>query len=92
MRINEVSHGELPVLYIPGASLIFTYAGERFEKGVRELAGTLERKNSIVLPCDVTSDDDSENMLRKIKDEVSVIHGLAHCIAFAIKKNYKENI
>ena len=31
-----------------GARLIFTYAGERLEKNVRDLAATLERNDSII--------------------------------------------
>lgn len=66
-----------------GARLIFTYAGERLEKNVRNLAETLERDDSIILPCDITNDDEIKETFAKIKKEVGVIHGLAHCIAFA---------
>lgn len=66
-----------------GARLIFTYAGERLEKNVRELVDTLERKDHLVLPCDVTNDEEIKNAFAKMKEEVGVIHGLAHCIAFA---------
>ena len=66
-----------------GARLIFTYAGDRLNKSVNELAATLERNDSIVLPCDVTKDDEIQKTFAKIKQEVGVIHGLAHCIAFA---------
>ena len=39
--------------------LIFTYAGERIEKSVKELAETLEGAGeSLVIPCDVTNDED----------------------------------
>lgn len=66
-----------------GARLIFTYAGERLEKNVRDLAATLERNDSIILPCDITNDDEIKDTFAKIKQEAGVIHGLAHCIAFA---------
>lgn len=66
-----------------GARLIFTYAGERFEKSVRDLVATLEGNHELVLPCDVTSDEDVEKCFNTIKEEVGTIHGLAHCIAFA---------
>ncbi|KIL45710.1 enoyl-ACP reductase FabI [Jeotgalibacillus soli] len=69
-----------------GAAIIFTYAGERFEKGVRELADSLEGDHKYVLPCDVTNDEAIRECFETIKKEVGVIHGIAHCIAFAEKE------
>ncbi|EDL63041.1 enoyl-ACP reductase FabI, partial [Bacillus sp. SG-1] len=64
-----------------------TYAGERFEKSVKDLAGTLEGSdNNLFLQCDVTNDEDIEKCFQTIKDEVGTIHGIAHCIAFAKKE------
>jgi enoyl-[acyl-carrier protein] reductase I len=70
-------------LHLSGARLIFTYQGERLEENVRELAATLERQDSILLPCDVTKDENIAQAFEQIKEQVGVIHGLAHCIAFA---------
>ena len=39
-----------------GARLVLTYPSPRLEENVRELAATLD--NPIVLPCDVTSDEE----------------------------------
>jgi enoyl-[acyl-carrier protein] reductase I len=69
-----------------GARLIFTFAGERLEKNVQELASSLEGKDSLVLPCDVTNDEEIAKCFQAIKEEVGTIHGLAHCIAFANKE------
>ena len=66
-----------------GANLIFTYASERFEKSVRDLVATLEGKHDIILPCDVTSDEDVEKCFAAIQEQSGKIDGLAHCIAFA---------
>lgn len=84
---RSIAWGIARSLHQSGARLIFTYAGERFEKGVRDLAGTLEGgEDSLVLPCDVTSDEDIEKCFSAIKGEVGMIHGIAHCIAFANKE------
>ncbi|ATH95089.1 enoyl-ACP reductase [Bacillus glycinifermentans] len=83
---RSIAWGIARSLHNAGARLIFTYAGERLEKSVRELADSLERNDSIVLPCDVTNDQEIEECFAKIKDEVQVIHGIAHCIAFANKE------
>ena len=69
-----------------GARLIFTYAGERLEKNVRQLADSLDRDDHLVLPCDITSDEEIATTFKQIKEEVGTIHGLAHCIAFANKE------
>ncbi|MBM0067737.1 enoyl-ACP reductase FabI [Alkalicoccobacillus gibsonii] len=69
-----------------GARLIFTYAGERLEKNVRQLAESLDRDDHLVLPCDITSDEEIASTFKQIKEEVGTIHGLAHCIAFANKE------
>ncbi|MFK3937263.1 enoyl-ACP reductase FabI [Alkalihalobacillus sp. NPDC078783] len=69
-----------------GARLIFTYAGERLEKNVRQLAESLDRDDHLVLPCDITSDEEIATTFKQIKEEVGTIHGLAHCIAFANKE------
>lgn len=66
-----------------GANIIFTYAGERFEKPVRDLVATLEGKHELVLPCDVTNDEDVEKCFATIGKSVGKVDGLAHCIAFA---------
>ena len=39
-----------------GARLAFTYQGERLKENVEELAGTFGA-DTLILPCDVTSDD-----------------------------------
>ena len=44
------------VLADGGAKLAFTYQGDRIEKGVRDLAGTVD--TALVTSCDVRSDDD----------------------------------
>ncbi|AIY06051.1 enoyl-ACP reductase [Planococcus sp. PAMC 21323] len=66
-----------------GANLIFTYAGERFEKSVRDLVATLDGNHELILPCDVTNDEAVATCFTTIKEQVGTIHGLAHCIAFA---------
>ncbi|TLS37786.1 enoyl-ACP reductase FabI [Pseudalkalibacillus caeni] len=80
---RSIAWGIAQALSNAGARLIFTYAGDRLEKNVRQLADTLDRDDSIILPCDITDDEEIEKTFATIKEEVGVIHGLAHCIAFA---------
>jgi enoyl-[acyl-carrier protein] reductase I len=83
---RSIAWGIARSLHDAGARLVFTYAGERLEQSVRGLAESLERKDSLVLPCDVTNDQDIEKCFAEIKESVGVIHGVAHCIAFANKE------
>ncbi|SDI27182.1 MULTISPECIES: enoyl-ACP reductase FabI [Alteribacillus] len=82
---RSIAWGIAQSLAKAGARLVFTYAGERLEKNVRQLADTLDRDDSVILPCDISDDDEIKKAFQQIKDEVGVIHGLAHCIAFANK-------
>lgn len=80
---RSIAWGIARALDQSGANLIFTYAGERFEKSVRDLVATLDGNHETILPCDVTSDEDVEKCFATIKEQAGKIDGLAHCIAFA---------
>ena len=64
-----------------GASLILTYAGERLEENVRELAATLP--NVTVLPCDVTNDEQMDALFAAIQTQHGGLDFLVHGAAFA---------
>src|SRR3954451_17571717 len=83
---RSIAWGIARSLHNAGARLIFTYAGERLDSSVRELANSLEAEGTLVLPCDVTRDEDIAKCFADIKDLVGSIHGIAHCIAFANKE------
>ncbi|MCM3160867.1 enoyl-ACP reductase FabI [Metabacillus litoralis] len=82
---RSIAWGIARSLHNAGARLIFTYAGERLEKSVRDLADSLEGE-SLVIPCDITNDEEIKTCFATIKEQVGVIHGIAHCIAFANKE------
>lgn len=83
---RSIAWGIARSLHEAGARLIFTYGSERMESSVRELVESLEADNTVLLPCDVTSDEEIANCFKAIKEEAGVIHGVAHCIAFANKE------
>ncbi|MEC0093550.1 enoyl-ACP reductase [Paenibacillus macquariensis subsp. defensor] len=78
---RSIAWGIAQSLAAEGARLAFTYESERVEGRVRKLADTIP--NSLVLPCDVTNDSDIDQLTETLKGEFGVIHGIAHCIAFA---------
>jgi enoyl-[acyl-carrier protein] reductase I len=65
-----------------GAQLAFTFQGERIEKGVRELAATVD--SPLVTACDVRSDEDVERVVRETADAFGGgFDVLVHSVAFA---------
>jgi enoyl-[acyl-carrier protein] reductase I len=64
-----------------GARLALTYPSERLEENVRELASTLERP--LVLPCDVSSDEQIAELGRSLDREFGGLDFLVHSVAFA---------
>jgi len=48
-----------------GAKLAFTYQGERLKDNVEELAGTFGA-DTLILPCDVTKDDEIANVFKPL--------------------------
>jgi len=67
-----------------GAQIALTYMDERTEEKVRALSGTLQ--DPLVLPCDVTQDDQVDTVFGKIKHEFGKLDGVIHAIAFAKKE------
>ncbi|EPY06834.1 enoyl-(acyl carrier protein) reductase [Paenibacillus alvei TS-15] len=64
-----------------GARLAFTYESERVEARVRKLAETIP--NAIILPCNVTVDEEIDQLADRLREEFGTLHGLVHSIAFA---------
>lgn len=84
---RSISWGIARSLDRAGAQLVFTYNQERMLKNVQQLAETLEGQNYLILQCDVTNDKDITKCFQEIKKKVGVIHGVAHCIAFANRED-----
>ena len=74
-------------LHAEGAELAFTYAGEVLEKRVRPLAEGLGSK--LIFPCDVTQDDQIQNVTESLKREWGGFDILIHSIAFANRDDLK---
>ena len=68
-----------------GARLAFTFQGERLEAGVRDLAGSLD--SSLVLPCDVTRDEDLDAVFETVGKELGGLDILVHSVAYAAKED-----
>jgi enoyl-[acyl-carrier protein] reductase I len=65
-----------------GARLVFTYQGERLRENVEELAGTFGA-DTLILPCDVTQDEQIAAVFEAVRQKHGKLHLLLHSVAFA---------
>ena len=67
-----------------GARLALTYQGERLEENVRELAANL--KDPVILPCDVSRDEDLVSLAQGIKSQLGGLDFVVHSVAYALRE------
>ncbi|GAE90316.1 enoyl-[acyl-carrier-protein] reductase [Acetivibrio straminisolvens JCM 21531] len=60
-----------------GANIIITYQGEREKEGAEQLGA------DSIFQCDISSDEEIDNLFAAIKEKYGVLHGVVHCIAHA---------
>src|SRR5208282_5900099 len=65
-----------------GARLAFTYQGQRLKENVEELAGAFG-PDTLILPCDVTCDEDITRALAAVREKFGRLYLLLHSVAFA---------
>ncbi len=67
-----------------GARLAFTYQGERLKENVEAL--TKEMPGTLILPCDVTRQEEVDQTFETVKQEFGRLDILIHSIAYAPKE------
>lgn len=78
---RSIAYGIAKAMHREGAELAFTYAGEGIRERVHKLAPDFDGK--IILPCDVTSDDEIAACFESVKTEWGSFDGFVHAIAYA---------
>ena len=78
---RSIAYGIARACHREGATLAFTYQGERVEDRVRDLAK--EFGSELVFPCDVAVDAQIEALFRDLSAQWNGLDGLVHSIAFA---------
>jgi enoyl-[acyl-carrier protein] reductase I len=71
-----------------GAQLAFTFQGERIEQGVRDLAASVS--SPLVVPADVTSDDDLDRVFAAVEGTWGGLDVLVHSVAFAPPQTFER--
>jgi enoyl-[acyl-carrier protein] reductase I len=69
-----------------GARLVLTYQNERLKENVDELAGQLKTP-PILLPCDVSRDEDIASLVEALDGQVDGLDFLVHGAAFAPRES-----
>lgn len=84
----SIAWGVAQVLRAEGAELAFTYLNEALEKRVRPLAESLDA--TLILPCDVASDGDIEQVFKTIEEQWGSVDFVVHAVAFANREDLKH--
>lgn len=67
-----------------GATLAFTYQGQRVKENVEELTASFGA-DTLLLPCDVTKDEEIAATFAAVSQKFGKLHLLLHSVAFAPK-------
>lgn len=78
---RSIAYGIATALKREGAELAFTYAGENIRERVEKLAPDFDGK--IVLPCDVSKDEEIDACFTDLARHWDGLDGFIHAIAFA---------
>lgn len=86
---RSIAWGITKSLHKAGANLIFTNRQERSYKRLTQLLERNDIEAKLIVSCDVADDESIKNAFAEIKEEVGVIHGLVHSVAFANRDELK---
>ena len=78
---RSIAYGIAKSFHEQGANLAFTYQNEKLKSRVEEAAK--EFGSDIVIPCDVSSTKDIENVFSKLKETINKLDIVVHSIGFA---------
>ena len=86
---RSIAWGVAQAMHREGAQLAFTYQGEKLEGRVQDLAASCD--SNIVLPLDVTSDEQIDACFQRLGEHWDGLDGIVHSIAFAPKEELEGN-
>ena len=91
---RSIAYGIAEAMKREGAELAFTYQMDKFEERVSKLAEDFDSK--IVLPCDVSSDEQIENLFKELNKHWDGVDIIVHSVAFvpkdALDGDYLEKV
>ncbi len=78
---RSIAYGVAQAMHREGAELAFTYQGEKLKERVEKLAAEFD--SSIVLPCDVASDEQIEAVFEELGKHWDGLDSIVHSVAYA---------
>ncbi len=81
---RSIAWGIAQAMHQQGAELAFTYQNERLQSRVEKMAQ--DCNSAIVLPCDVSSDDNISALFKQLGEHWREFDILVHSVAFAPKE------
>ena len=82
---RSIAYGVAKACHREGATLAFTYQSERFQERISKFAE--EFGSTLVFPCDVTSDQEINDLFAALASHWDGLDGLVHSIAYAPREN-----
>lgn len=77
----SIASGIAKAMHREGAELAFTYQGDRLKERVLKFAEGWE--SDLVFPCDVTSDQQIQDLFGDLSARWDALDGVVHCLAYA---------
>jgi enoyl-[acyl-carrier protein] reductase I len=85
---RSIAWGIASAFHREGATLAFTYQGERLKENLDELLDTIGGHTTFpTFPCDVQNDAQLEAVFAGLQDRWGGLEAVAHCIAFATRED-----
>jgi enoyl-[acyl-carrier protein] reductase I len=78
---RSIAWGIAEAMFEQGAEMAYTYQNEKLLTRVQKIAAQTDSK--IVIPCDVASDEDIDNVFLKLKEHWDSYDILVHSVGFA---------
>ena len=72
-----------------GMRLAFTYQGDRLKESVEALATTLP--DSVIVPCDVTADQEIDEVFKRVDADFGRLDAVVHSVAFAPREDLEND-
>lgn len=80
---RSIAYGVAKACHAQGAELALTYQSERFLERARGFAQEFD--SEIVIPCDVTDDQQIEGLFTELGKHWNGVDGILHCLAYVPK-------
>jgi enoyl-[acyl-carrier protein] reductase I len=77
----SIASGIAEAMHREGASLAFTYQNDRLKDRVLKFAASWD--SDLVYPCDVSKDEEIQDLFSALAETWDGLDGLVHCLAYA---------